>query len=304
MSNKDANHLPMKKRRPTKLYFICLTSILLLSMSLQSCAKPEEKRYELKGKIVSVDSKGRTVTISHEAIPNFMEAMTMPFRLSDKDQWAFDAMQSGGAIQATLVIAGDRSWLENPVISQERPDESGRHGKVSEPLPGDEIADYTLVNQDGKKISLHQYRGKALLLTFIYTRCPLPDFCPLMTDNFKKIDRALKADAALYTRTHLLSVTVDPEYDKPAVMRAYGARHSGSPSFEHWEFATGSAAEIKTLASNFGLSYTTEQGANGETGQIIHNLQTALIAPDGRLVKIYRGGDWTPAEVLGELRKL
>jgi protein SCO1 len=265
---------------------------------LAACAKPEEKRYEFSGKIVNVDRKAHLVSVAHEAVPGLMDSMTMPFRLSEKDQWAFDAMETGNAIQATLVVAGERSWLENPVISQERKDPSAKPGKVTEPLPGEEIQDFTLVNQDNKKISIHQYRGKALLLTFIYTRCPLPDYCPLMTHNFAQIDKGLREDAALAAKTHLLSITVDPEYDKPDVLRAYSLKHNSAPDFEHWEMATGSPEEIKRIATNFGLYYSTENK------QIVHNLQTALIAPDGKFVKMYRGNDWQPAEIINDVQKL
>src|SRR6185295_18975598 len=97
-----------------------------------------------------------------------------------------------------------------------------------EPKPGDEVPDFTLVNQDSKRIRLHQYQGQALLVTFIYTRCPLPDYCPLMSSNFAEIEKALRQDPARYGKTHLLSISVDPDYDKPQVLRDYGARYTGA----------------------------------------------------------------------------
>ena len=276
-----------------------LTAVVACAcLVVSACSKPEEKRYELKGKIVSVDKRGGTITVAHEAVPGFMEAMTMPFRFAPKDQWAIDAAAAGGAIAASLVVAGERSWLESPVISQERKDENGPSGKVSEPMPGEEIENFTLLNQDGKKIGLHDYRQKALLLTFIYTRCPLPDYCPLMTTNFAQVDAALKETPALYAKTHLLSITVDPEYDRPAVLREYGRHHNGGQGFEHWEYATGTAEEIKKIATRFGLYYTTENE------QIVHNLQTAVIAPDGKLVRIYRGNEWQAADLVSDLQKM
>jgi protein SCO1 len=271
--------------------------VLLLGFALQACTEPEaQKRYEFKGKVVNVDKRGRVVTITHEEIKDYMDAMTMPFHL--KDESYLDIMQGGDTVVATLVITDSRSWLEDIVVSQERVDESSKPAKPFEPNAGDEVPDFSLLNQDNKPVHFAQYKGRALLLTFIYTRCPLPDYCPLMTNNFAEINKALKADAALYAKTHLLSISVDPEYDKPAVLRAYGLQHNEQKDFQHWELAAGKPEEVKKVAQYFGLAYQTADG------QIIHNLQTALVAPDGKFVKIYRGNDWKPAEVISDIKKL
>jgi len=278
-----------------RLFFMAI--VLLSGFVLQACTKPEaQTRYELKGKVVTVDKKGHVVTIAHEEVKDYMDAMTMPFRL--KDESYLDIMQEGDKVIATLVITDSRSWLEDVVVSQERVDESNKPAKPFEPNAGDEVPDFPLLNQDGKPIHFAQYRGRALLLTFIYTRCPLPDYCPLMTSHFVEINKALKADAALYLKTHLLSISVDPEYDKPAVLRAYGLRHNEQKDFEHWELAAGKPEEVKKVAEYFGLAYQTADD------QIIHNLQTALIAPDGKFVKMYRGNDWKPAEIINDIKKL
>jgi protein SCO1 len=269
-----------------------------LFLMFVACAKEEEKRYELTGKVVAVDLKGQTVTLSHEEIKGYMEAMTMPFRLQKKDEFYLDKMNAGDKVQATLVVAGTRSWLEDLVISQETSGDIPSTAKVTEPRAGDQVADFALVNQDNKKISLSQYKGKILLITFIYTRCPLPDYCPLMTSNFAEINKALAAQPALEKQTHLLSITVDPEYDKPAVLREYGLKYSGNQNFDHWEFATGSTEEIKKVAAYFGLHYVTENN------QVIHNLQTALVAPDGKFVKMYRHNEWKPQDVLSDIQKI
>jgi protein SCO1/2 len=280
-----------------KIDFLFLAAILtLFCCSLVACTKPEEKRYELKGKVVNVDKKGKLVSIAHEEIKGYMEAMTMPFHL--KDETALEIMQEGDKVTATLVVTGSRSWLDDLIITQERVDEANKPAKPFEPTAGEEVPNFSLLNQDGKAIRFHQYKGRALLLTFIYTRCPLPDYCPLMTSNFAEINRALKGNDALYKKTHLLSITVDPAYDKPAVLREYGLKHNEQKDFEHWELATGSAEEVKKVAQYFGLAYQAAED------QIIHNLQTALIAPDGKFVKIYRGNEWKPAEIIGDIEKL
>ncbi|MEW6128709.1 MAG: SCO family protein [Acidobacteriota bacterium] len=275
-----------------------LFGLILITLSSQACTREEEKRYELAGKVVAVDLRGKTVTISHEEIKGYMEPMTMPFRVLGKDEFYLDKMNAGDRVQATLVVAGSRSWIENLIVTQESREALPPTAQVTEPQPGEQIPDFTLINQDGKKISINQYKGKALLLTFIYTRCPLPDYCPLMTSNFAEINKAITSQPELQKRAHLMSITVDPEYDKPAVLRAYGVQHNPNQSFENWEYATGSSDEIKKIASHFGLYYSTQED------QIVHNLQTALIAPDGKFVKIYRGNEWKPADVVSDLQKL
>jgi protein SCO1 len=276
--------------------FLFTAIMLLLCASFMACTKPEEKRYELKGKVVNVDKKGGVVSIAHEEIKDYMDAMTMPFQL--KNISYLDVMQAGDGVTATLVVTDSRSWLEDVVVAQVSVDEESRLAKPFEPNAGDEVPDFPLLNQDGKPIHFAQYKGRALLLTFIYTRCPLPDYCPLMTSHFAEINKALKADAGLYARTHLLSISVDPEYDKPAVLRAYGLKHNEEKDFAHWELAAGKPEEVKKVAEYFGLTYQTEDN------QIIHNLQTALIAPDGKFVKMYRGNDWTPAEIINDIKTL
>ncbi len=278
--------------------------VIILFAGLSGCRNhraPEGKRYDFTGKVVSVDERGHQVIISHEAIPGYMEAMTMPFTL--KDEWAFNDLQPGDRVQATLVVADDRSWLEDLVITRETPDPAYVDKPESRvgPSPGEEVPDFALVNQDGKPTSLHNYRGRALALTFIYTRCPLPDYCPLMTRQFAEIEKALKDNAELYKKTQLLSITVDPEYDTPKVLRGYGQASMGTDSpddFKHWEFATGTAEQVKKVAEYFGLNYWAE-GA-----QIIHGLRTAVITPDGKVLKVYRGNDWKPADILKDLREI
>jgi protein SCO1/2 len=170
---------------------------------------------------------------------------------------------------------------------------------VAEANKGDEVPNYLLKNQDGKQIRLHDYRGKALLLTFIYTRCPLPEYCTLMSNNFAQIDRQLQQSPDLYAKTHLLSVSIDPNYDSPQVLRSYGAAHTEryeNETFSHWEFASGE--QVREMAQFFGLRYFDEKD------QIIHGLKTAIVAPDGKVVKVYSGNEWKPEDVVNELKPL
>jgi protein SCO1/2 len=258
-----------------------------------------QQRFDLRGKVVAVDKNAGTVTLAHEAIPGYMAAMTMAYPI--KDKWAFDVLQPGQTLHATLVVASDRAWLEGIVVSEEAKPESRSLAPAESvrPLLAQEVPDFSLLNQDGKRIHLHQYHGQVLLLTFIYTRCPLPDYCPLMSKNFAKILGEVRNDPKLFPSTHLLSISIDPEYDKPAVLRAYGLDCAGNPHpFEHWEFASGTPEQVRKVAEFFGLKFWTEGG------QIVHALVTALIGPDGKVAKLYRGNDWQPAQVVSDLREL
>ncbi len=267
-------------------------------LALAACepgASPNAKRYEIKGKVVHVDQRGNTVTIAHEEIRDYMQAMTMAFKL--KDPWPLKEMQPGDIVSAVLVVDGSRSWLEEVVFARIDRSESGGDQISHGPQIGDEVPDFSLVNQDGKRLTIHGYRGRALALTFIYTRCPLPDYCPLMSQNFTEIERELQKAPAQYEKTRLLSVSVDPAFDTPKVLRSYG-QALGLQNFDHWEFASGSADEVKKAAGYFGLQY------REESDQIIHSLETAIITPDGRLARLYRGNEWKPAEVLADLRNV
>jgi protein SCO1/2 len=222
----------------------------------------------------------------------------MPFMLPDEATLGY--LASGDEINATLVVDSSQSWLENVVITRQSTDTSPTTG-IPEAKEGDEVPDFTMVNQDGKDIRLHNFNGKALLLTFIYTRCPLPEYCNLMSTNFADVDRALEKQPDVYAKTHLLSITIDPEYDTPKVLRSYGAAHTEryeNETFAHWDFATGTKDQIKGVAQFFGLRYF--QGND----QIVHGLRTVIVGPDGKVVKVYRDNQWKPEEVEDEMTKV
>ena len=227
-------------RRSATRAVLVLALVTTFPIACRPRATGPEQRYPIKGKVVNVDKRGSVVTVAHESITGYMEAMTMPFKL--KDSSLLDVMADGDRLQATLVVAGARSWLEDVVVVRESADPGATSVNSIEPKPGDEVPDFALVNQDGKRITLRQYGGRIIVVTFIYTRCPLPDYCPLMTNNFVAINRELQGKPALRDKTHLLSVTIDPDYDKPKILRDYGSRFAGSDNgeFKRWEFATGS----------------------------------------------------------------
>jgi protein SCO1/2 len=275
---------------------ICFFCFVLCSLSCQPNEESGGQRYDLSGKVISVDSDSNRVTIAHDEIAGFMQAMTMPFAVQDPSE--LESVSPGDQVEAILVVSDKRSWLENLVVLQKGDGEEEPLAPIpGEPVLGEIVPDFTLVNQDGEPIHIEQYRGKALVVTFIYTRCPLPEFCPRMTGHFAMLEKALEAEPALYSKTHLLTVSFDHEYDTPEVLRDYAStkipEHSGS--FEHWELATGSKEEILAITKYFGLTYVLE------VDNFVHSLRTGVIGPEGRLREVYRGNDWEPNDVFVDL---
>jgi protein SCO1/2 len=296
----------MSTHRSLATAFIFLLSLAFFGFSScqpkQRVRSPTEKHYDLKGKVIIVDKEKRELTIAHEDIKDYMSGMTMAF--SVKDDWVYEIAAPGNQITATLVVDGTQSWLEDVVLTEDSTPVSGAPAiEGADPKVGDEVPDYRLINQDGKTIRIQDYKGKALLLTFIYTRCQDPNQCTLMSSNFAAIDQELQKQPELYGKTHLLSISFDPAYDTPKVLRSYGAAHTGKYSdetFAHWEFASGSVDEVKGIAKFFGLRYY--QDTSSGTEQVIHSLRTAVIGPDGKIVKVYRGNEWKPEELIKELQ--
>jgi protein SCO1 len=262
-------------------------------------ARADAKRYDLKGKVVRADLTNRKVTLAHDAIPDYMDAMTMEF--SVKEKWAIEQMAAGDSVQATLVIDGARSWIESPAITKGVTAANAPRGSWVPADPGTPLPDVPLVDQDDKPFRLARFKGHLLLITFSFTRCPLPDYCPLMMKHFAAIEKATAQDASpSLKQARLLTVTIDPAYDTPARLREYGAKHAtgdgpGKP-FSRWTLATGNVGDIKKLAGFFGLDYY--DGDN----RIIHSLRTAIVDPDGRVVKVFEGNEWTVEDVMRELR--
>jgi len=277
-----------------------LTAVLAL---LPACRRRSatEKRYDLKGKVVAVEKDKRLATIAHEDIKGYMPGMVMPFTV--KDDSALEMMKPGDLVQATLVVDGPAAWIEKVFLTEGAPGTSPPTvDGTSEAKAGDEVPNFALLNQDGKEIRIRNYRGKALLLTFIYTRCPDPNQCTLMSTNFAAVDQSLQKQPELSKTVHLLSISFDPDYDTPKVLRSYGAAFTGRYSdedFQRWEFATGTKDEVKGIAQFFGMRYFHDTTTGDES--VVHTLRTAIISPDGKVFKLYRGNEWKPEEAISDL---
>ena len=258
------------------------------------------KVYKLRGKVVSTDSAKGEVTLNHEAIAGFMEAMTVPYKL--KDPGILSELHPGDVITADVLVSQDPDadiLLDHiVVVAQAKPDYRPTVA-YHVPTPGDAVPDFKLRNQDGRPIHLGQFKGQALLVTFIYTRCPSPDFCPRVTRNFAALQKQLAARPAL-SGTHLLCVSFDPDHDTPQRLRAYGVQYIGSDAsnaFAHWDFAVPEKPVLAEMAKFFNLGITT----NADTS-ITHTLSTTLIGPDGKVVRFYPGNDWTADQLAADVR--
>jgi protein SCO1/2 len=259
------------------------------------------KTYRLRGKIVSTSPSTSEITVDHEAIPGFMEAMTMPYRVKNAN--IVNDLHPGDVITADLMVSqrddADVFLDHIVVVAQGKPDYKPAV-VYHVPAPGDQVPDFKLRNQDGRTIRLDQFRGKELLITFIYTRCPLPNYCPRVTRNFADINRQLQADPAAYNKTHLLCVSFDPENDTPARLRAYGAEYIGSDAkaaFSHLEFAVPDKQTVDKMAQYFDVGLTREPDST-----ITHTLSTTLVGVDGKVVQFYPGNDWTVDQVLADVK--
>jgi protein SCO1/2 len=291
-------------RRISPIALIFIT--LLAGASLFSChrANPAAaKRYPFTGRVISVDSQAQSALIEGDAIPGFMDAMAMSYKA--KPNASLNHLIPGDSISADVVVQRDADsevppdyWLENvKVIAHTDPAPPAAGSALHMPAPGEEVPDFSFTNQNGKHVSLKQYRGNVLLVTFVYTRCPFPDFCPRVSSNFAEIYKQLDTNPAL-AGTRLLSISFDPEHDPPKVLRDYGfsVAHTHAPAlFTRWEFAAPSVADLPKIADFFALTIKPEGGL------ITHNLSTAVIGPDGKILKWYHGSDWQVSDLMKDV---
>ncbi|HEX4156781.1 MAG TPA: SCO family protein [Acidobacteriaceae bacterium] len=262
------------------------------------------QQYPIRGEVLATDPQDGEITLKHEAIPGLMPAMTMNYPLVNRS--VATELHPGDRIAATLLA--DKS-AEGPVnlrlddidiLAQAKLDYVPKV-QYHVPTAGDAVPDFELLNQSDKEISLGQYRGKVVLMTFIYTRCPLSDYCPRMSRNFAEIDQDLAKDPAAYKETHLLSVSFDPTYDTPKVLKSYGGAYTGryaKETFQHWEFAAPSVKELAKMEQWFDVGVTP-----AGSGVLQHSLATVVIGKGGKVVAFYPTNDWSVAAVLNTVKQ-
>ncbi len=267
-------------------------------------AAKQQKTYRLRGKIVAEDAGSGKITVNAGAIPGFMEAMTMPYQLVQPN--IMSELHPGDMITADVIVDDDSAGAMNPkldhivVVGQARPD-TKPVVQYHVPRVGDAVPNFALLNQSDKTIHLDQFKGKVVLLTFIYTRCPVADYCPRMSSNFAEIDKALSENKSIYAKTHLVSVSFDPKYDTPQVLRSYGGAHTGKfteEDFKHWDFAAPSLAELPKMEEWFDVGVT---GNSSDPSSIQHSLSTVVIGKDGKVLAWYPTNDWKVPDVLKQV---
>ena len=292
----------MNIRIERRFFIILLIFSALLATSCQRSKPQATKRYHFTGRIISIDNQAQSASIDGDLIQGFMEPMVMSYKI--KPASMLRQLSPGDSISADIVVvdhdprdenADSDYWLENVKVTGHAAQPPANGPKAFHmPSPGEEVPSFAFTDQDGKHISLHQFRGKTVMVTFVYTRCPFPDFCPRMSSNFGEIYKQLGSNASL-AETQLLSVSFDPEHDTPKVLRNYGfsvAHTHDAALFSRWEFAAPKAADLPKIADFFALT------VKPEGGMITHSLSTAVIGPDGKIVKWYHGGDWQVSDLI------
>jgi protein SCO1 len=271
-----------------------------VSSTVEATDTAERRTYEVKGVIIELRPEEKEVEIQHEEIPGYMRAMTMPFEVRDLNELA--GLEPGDSVSFRMIVTGTEGWIEQ--IRKRGPGKAviptgGRVRLVRDVDPleiGDPLPEYRFTNQFGRLISTSQFQGQALAITFIFTRCPYPTFCPRMMNQFTDAQQVLKSMPNAPTNWHLLTLSFDPEFDKPAILKAYGERHKYDSN--HWTIATGELIDVTAIAEQFGLQFWHEEAAG-----ISHNLRTAVIDSSGRVQRIFPGNKWVAEELVDEMIK-
>ena len=274
-----------------------LVSLIAIALVAAGCNRqPPAREYALKGQILGIEPTRNEVLIRHDAIAGFMPAMTMPFTV--KDGGLLTGKEPGDLVTATLVVTDLNAHLSSLTRTGHAPIEAPAAASNTPHilLPGEPVEDAPLVDQQGKPRPFSGFKGHRVAITFIFTRCPLPEFCPLMDRQFAAVQKAIAGDNDLRD-VRLVTATLDPEFDTPAVLSRHAERLGADPAV--WTFLTGEPAAVTKFALQFGI-YTERDLGTG--ANLIHNLRTAIVDADGRIVKVHSGRDWTPADLVADLK--
>lgn len=281
--------------------------VVTSSPAIAAPAKTNVQVFFVKGFVKELKPDGRTVVVAHEEIPNYMEKMTMPFKVRTTNELA--GLGTNDQIHFRLNVAEFESWIDQvtktgqtatPAADPKRKD--FRLVREVEVLKiGDALPDYRFTNHLGQAIQTAQFKGQALALTFIFTRCPLVDFCPRMSLRFAQAIKQLKSTPNAPTNYHFLSLSFDVEYDTPLVLRnhANGIKAQHDTDLSHWDFATGALIDIDDITERFGLAFASDPG----TVAFNHNMRTVVIDATGKVQSIFIGNEWKADALVAELLK-
>lgn len=273
------------------------------SASSTNAAPPKsstQQVFQVKGLVVGVKPRQKTVEIKHEKIPGYMPAMTMPFDVKDTNELA--GLQPGQRVSFRLLATDTEAWIDQIQKLGEATNSlpspaPTRLARNVDPLQlGDALPEYRFIDQFGREVRTSQFKGQALVITFLFTRCPYPTFCPLMANHFEEVQQKFLSLPNAPTNWHLLTISFDPDFDKPEVLKAYAQMHHFNPA--HWTFATGELVDITAFGEQFGLAFW-----HDANGSISHNLRTLVIDAAGRVEKVYEGNAWTSDELATEMMK-
>ena len=272
--------------------------ISLCNLGAIGCRQGETpKSYPLRAQVFTIHEDRQQITVKHEDIDGLMPGMTMTFPVASAE--LLKGREPGELISATLEVVGSVGTLTRIERTgfQALPTDTNAAMMPGNLLsPGDILPDAAFVDQHNRRRAISEWRGTIAMITFTYTRCPLPTYCPLMDRNFQSLQTAISADSALREKVKLITVSFDPEVDTPAVLAAHAKRLKADPAI--WTFLTGDRATVDRFAARLGVGLVRPSGI----AEITHNLRTALVGVDGRIIRIYAGSEWTPASALDDLR--
>lgn len=265
-------------------------------------ARPGEKRYPLKGEILGVQADQQVLVVQHEAIPDYMPAMTMEFKVGRGD---IANARVGQRIQAELVYTGgelslEKIWPDDALTNRQLDaaakalaQDTAMRGRDAYREVGEIAPDFTLLDQDGRAVSASHFRGRQVMLNFIFTRCPIATMCPAATQRMMALQAA--ARKAGVADVEFISISLDPEYDTPGVLKEYAAARGIDTT--NFTFLTGPDAAVRQLLAQMGIL------REFEGGTIKHTLATILLNPQGRIIHRVDGSAWDVPEFLGKMRK-
>jgi protein SCO1/2 len=281
-----------------------LRKLAVFSMVILLAGCSRAKHYELKGQVLAVNREKQELLVKHEEIPGYMMAMTMPYRVQSGTM--LDNLSAGDLITAQLEVKHNVGTITEITRTGNAPPDLPKPSPLAEGIvmmlkEGDQVPNPVFIDEDGKSRPLDEIRdARATVLTFMYTKCPMPTFCPMMDRNFVQVQKELKTKPDLLAKTRLLSVSFDPRNDTPPVLKKHARELGADPAL--WRFVSAEQDAVDKFAMSFGVTLVRGQSPNPD--EIGHTLRTAIVDRNGKLVKTYTGNEWTPAQVVSDLEKL
>lgn len=254
------------------------------------------RAFQARGVIRSIAPDGKTIVLKHEEIPGFMSKMTMEFDVRDTNE--VRGLAPGETVTFVVKAAEEDSWIENiqragtDTVAVPIPSDPPASAllRIAELKTGDVMPDAELLAENGHTVRLSDFRGSALAFTFIFTRCPLPEYCPRMNQNFRHARNLLIERAGGPTNWQFLSISFDPEFDKPGVLTRYADSYRGA-SADRWLFAAAPTNVMAEMASKLDFRFANEGGS------FIHNLRTVVLDTKGRIFRQFDGNKWKAQEL-------